>query len=85
MTRDLRLYWERLWRLTVSEFLLREQSSVVGFLWTLLQPLLLFSVLYGLFTRWMTPRADGYAAYLLIGIVQYGFFNSGSTMGLSSL
>lgn len=85
MTRDLRLYWERLWRLTAGEFLLREQSTITGFLWTLMQPLLLFSVLYGLFTRWMSPRTDGYAAYLLIGVVQYGFFNSGSTMGLSSL
>ena len=83
--RDLRLYWERLWRLTASEFLLREQSTITGFLWTLMQPLLLFSVLYGLFTRWTSPRAEGYAAYLLIGVVMYGFFNTGSTMGLSSL
>jgi lipopolysaccharide transport system permease protein len=85
VTRDLRLYFGRLWQLTLCEYKLREQSTLLGFLWTLLQPLLLFSVLYGLFTRWMIPRTQDYAAYLLIGIVQYGFFSGGSSIGLTSL
>ncbi len=85
MGRDLRLYVEQLGRLTLSEFKLREQSTFLGFLWTLLQPALLFLALYGLFTRWTGRNTADYAAYLLIGVVQYGFFNSGSTFGLSSL
>jgi ABC-type polysaccharide/polyol phosphate export permease len=85
MGRELRLYLEQIWRLTVSEFKLREQSTLLGFLWTLLQPLLLFCALFGLFTRWTGRNTADYAAYLLIGVVQYGFFNSGTTFGLSAL
>lgn len=79
------LYVERLWDLTRCEFKLREQSTILGFGWTLLQPLLMFLVLYGLFTKWMGNHTTDYASYLLVGIVQYGFFNNGSTVGLSSL
>ena len=81
----LRLYLEQLWALTRSEFKLREQSTILGFAWTLLQPLLMFLVLYGLFTKWMGNHTSDYASYLVIGIVQYGFFNNGSTVGLTSL
>ena len=81
----MRLYADRVVRLTLCEWKLREQSSMFGFAFTLLQPLLLFTVLYGLFTKWMGSRTEAYAFYLLIGIVQYGFFNAGTTVGLTSM
>jgi lipopolysaccharide transport system permease protein len=83
--RDWRLSLEQVAELTRCEWKLREQSSVVGFLWTLLHPLLMFAVLYALFTKWMGDRMSNYAAFLLIGVVQYGFFNNATTYGLSSL
>lgn len=85
MGRDMSLYLEQVATLTLSEFKLREQSTFLGFLWTLLQPLLLFGALFGLFTRWTGRNPADYAAFLLIGIVQYGFFNTGSTFGMTSL
>lgn len=79
------LYWDRVLLLARCEWKLREQSSLFGFLWTLLQPLLMFAVLYGLFTKWMGNRTDSYALYLLVGIVQYGFFTSATSVGLTSM
>jgi len=78
-------YWDLLCMLTRTEFRLRDQGTWFGFLWTMLHPLFLFAVLYLLFMRWMAPHVPGYAAYLLIGIVQWNFFASATTAGLTSL
>jgi ABC-2 type transport system permease protein len=71
--------------LTRTEFRLRDQGTVIGFLWTLLHPLFIFVILYKLFTTWMTPMIPDYAGCLLIGIVQWNFFSSATSAGLTSL
>ena len=37
--------------LVISDFKLRYQNSVLGYLWSLLRPLMLFGVLYVVFTK----------------------------------
>ena len=83
--RGLRIYLDRLYEMTRCEWLLREQSSVFGFLWTLLQPLLMFVVLFGLFTKWMGSKTPNYGAFLLIGIMHYQFFQNTTNYALSAL
>lgn len=78
-------YLHLLWEMTRCEWRMRDQATTLGFLWTLLQPLLMFGVLYCVFTRWMPVPRRQYASLLLVGIVQYGFFSSATTYGLSSL
>ncbi len=85
LDRTASLYLGQLWSMTLCEWKLREQSTILGFLWTLLQPALTFFVLYALFTKWMGSRTPNYSSYLLIGIVEYGFFNAATTYGLTSL
>jgi ABC-type polysaccharide/polyol phosphate export permease len=77
-------YWRLLRDLTWVEFKLREQGTVLGFLWTLLYPLLIFVVLYFLFVRWLGKFVDQYAAYLLIGLVLWNFFQRATSMALTS-
>ncbi len=67
------------------EWRLRQQSTFLGFLWTLLNPALMFAVLYGLFVKWLGRAQEGYAVFLLIGIVEWNFFATASTYALSSL
>jgi ABC-type polysaccharide/polyol phosphate export permease len=78
-------YWNLLWELTRTDFKLRDQGTVLGFLWTLLHPALMFVVLYLLFTKWVGKFVDNYAAYLIIGIVQWQFFEKATSFSLSSL
>lgn len=78
-------YWDLLRMLTWTEFRLRDQGTWIGFVWTLLHPLFIFLILYGIFTHWMAPRVPNYAAYLLIGIVQWNFFAVATGAGLTSL
>jgi len=78
-------HWDLFWLLTRTEFRMRDQGTWAGFLWTLLHPLFIFLILYAMFTHWMAPRVENYAAYLLIGIVQWTFFATATTAGLTSL
>lgn len=78
-------YWHLLREMTRTDFKLRDQGTALGFLWTLLHPALMFTVLYLLFTKWMGKFVDNYAPYLIIGIVQYQFFEKTTNYTLSSL
>jgi ABC-type polysaccharide/polyol phosphate export permease len=67
------------------EWRLRQQSTFLGFLWTLLNPALMFAVLYGLFVKWLGRGQGDYAVFLLVGIVEWNFFASATSCALSSI
>jgi ABC-2 type transport system permease protein len=73
--------------LTATEFKLRYFGSVLGYVWTLLRPLMLFGVLYVVFTHVVRFGGDipHYAVLLLAGIVVYNFFGEATGGGLGSL
>lgn len=78
-------YFNLLWEMTRCEWRMRDQATALGFLWTLLYPLMIFLALYWVFTTWMTGHTRHYAGFLMIGIVQYGFFSGATRYALSSL
>lgn len=58
-----------------TDFKLRYQGSLIGHLWSILKPLMLFTIMYLVFVRFLrfddgTPH---YAIGLLIGMVTLGF------------
>jgi len=59
-----------------TDFKLRYQGSVLGYLWSLLRPLFLFIILYLVFARFLKiGRAiPHYPVYLLLGIVLWNYF-----------
>ncbi len=74
-------------QLVITDFKLRYQGSVLGYVWSLLKPLMLFSVLYVVFT-YVLPLGKGvphYPAYLLLGIVLWNFFVEATSMGMGSV
>src|SRR5687768_13942032 len=74
-------------QLVITDFKLRYQGSLLGYTWSLLKPLLLFGVLYVVFTYALPIGKDvpHYPAYLLLGIVLWTFFVEGTTMGMGSI
>ena len=78
-------HWDLFWMLTRTEFRMRDQGTWAGFVWTLLHPLFIFAILNVLFTQWMGSRVEHYAAYLLVGIVQWNFFSTATSAGLTCL
>jgi ABC-2 type transport system permease protein len=73
--------------LAVMEFKLRFFGSVLGYLWQLMRPLLLFSVLYVVFTEFVRLGVGVrfYPAVLLTNIVMFGFFSDATTASVTSV
>lgn len=73
--------------LVISEFKLRYQNSVLGYLWSLLRPLLMFGVLYVVFTHVIRIGTDVpyYPTYLLLGLVIWTFFIEATTNGMHAI
>jgi ABC-2 type transport system permease protein len=72
-----------------TEFKLRFFGSVLGYLWTLMNPLLLFGVMLFVFTQILEVNKNGqtphYAQYLLEGIILYTFFAETTAGAVPSL
>ena len=62
--------------LTITEFKLKFYGSVLGYLWQLLRPLMLFGILYLVFTQFVKfgEGVHHYPVVLLLGVVLYTFF-----------
>lgn len=73
--------------LVITDFKLRYQNSILGYLWSLLRPLLIFSVLYFVFVRFLRIGSDTpyFAIYLLLGIVLWNFFVELTTGSVSAI
>lgn len=70
-----------------TDFKVRYQGSVLGYLWSLLKPLFLFAILYIVFT-YIIPlgkSVEHYPVYLLTGIVIWNFFVESTVVGTSSV
>ena len=71
--------WRRFFELTMtlarSEFKLRYYGSVLGYVWSLVRPLLFFGVLYFFFTQIVNigKGVPHYGVYLLTGIVLWNY------------
>lgn len=60
--------------LITTQFKMKEQGSLLGVLWSALNPLLMLSILYVVFNFHMGAEIDNFAVYLLIGLVIYTHF-----------
>lgn len=81
-------YRELIWMLAKTDFKLRYQGSVLGYLWALLKPLLMFLILNFVFSSLFNMRANGiehYSLQLLVAIMMFNFFSEGSSAGMQSL
>jgi ABC-2 type transport system permease protein len=74
---DVRRFLHLTWLLATTDFKLRFFGSALGYLWQLARPLMLFGVLYAVFTQIVKFGSEGvphYPLYLLIGIVLFTAF-----------
>jgi ABC-2 type transport system permease protein len=74
-------------QLVITDFKLRYKNSALGYVWSMLRPLLLFLVLYLVFVKFLRIRSDASdpAVYLLLGIVIWSFFTEVTTRSTTSV
>ncbi len=83
--RELWGYRSLIGKLAWSDFKLRYKNSVLGFFWTLLEPLLMLLVLYVVFSNLMRIQVEHYQLFLLLGIITWNFLDRGTSMGISGI
>lgn len=73
--------------LVITDFKLRYQGSMLGYLWALLKPLFLFAILYVFFVKILKIGAgiDNWGIALLLGIILWNFFSEVVNQGLKSV
>ena len=72
-------------QLVSRDFKTKYKRSVLGVLWSFLNPLLTMMVQYIVFSTLFKSDIPNFAVYLLIGIVCFSFFSEATTMSLTSI
>lgn len=70
-----------------TDFKLRYQGSVVGYLWSILKPLMMFAIMYVVFVRFLPlgGQVPHWSVALLLGNVIWSFFSEATNMGMVSI
>jgi lipopolysaccharide transport system permease protein len=64
---------------------LRYKNSILGYFWSLLEPMLMLIVLYVVFSNLMRVQVAYYQLFLLLGIILWGFMSRATTIGMFSI
>lgn len=82
-----RRFFDLLWLMSVTEFKRVYFGTVLGYLWSLVRPLILFAVLLFVFTKVFRVGHElhNYPVMLLLGIVLYTFFQEATQNSVTSV
>jgi ABC-2 type transport system permease protein len=82
-----RRFFSLLWLMSSTEFKRTYFGTVLGYVWSLVRPLMLFAVLLFVFTQIFRigSNVPNYPVLLLLGIVLYSFFQEASNSAVTSV
>ncbi len=82
-----RRFWSLLWLTSVTEFKVRYVNSVLGYVWTLLRPLLFFGMVFLVLREVIGFGAgvENYAALLMLNIILFQYFQETTTRSVRSV
>jgi len=78
-------YGELVRNLTIKEFKLRYRNSVLGFIWSLLNPLAMMIILTLVFSTLLRVGIENFPVFLLPALLAWRFFSISTSMSLSSV
>ena len=81
LRRDASLTRELAW----TQFKLKYTGSVLGYLWSLLKPAMLFAVLFIIFVQLLHQKKQEFPLQLLVGVVIFTFFVECTSTAMSSI
>src|SRR6516162_1227707 len=68
-----------------SQYAVRDQNSVLGLLWSFLNPLLMMAVLFAYFRLNAGRDVKHYAIFLLLGMIHYTHFSNSTSVAMNVL
>lgn len=80
-------YWFLMTQLIARDFKVKYKRSVLGVLWSLLNPILMMTVMAIVFSQMFKFKVDGinYLVYLMTGIILFNYFSQASNMAMTSV
>jgi homopolymeric O-antigen transport system permease protein len=85
LLREIRLNRELIWALALKELRVRYKRSTLGFLWALLNPLLMMLILTIVFSTIMRIQVDHYSIFLLSVLLPWTLFSQSLAYGVESI
>lgn len=73
-----------IWEFAISDLKIRYRNSILGFFWNFLEPLLMLTVLYVVFTNIFETEIEFFPLYLLLGLIIWNMFVRGTQISLNS-
>lgn len=73
------------YELVRTDFVMRYHNSVLGFVWVLLKPFLLFLIIVTVFSFLFQSHDPNYQLNLLLGLLLYNYFAESTLRGVTSL
>lgn len=82
-----RRFFDLLWLLSVTEFKRTYFGTVLGYIWSLIRPLMLFGILLFVFTKVFRigSQLENYPVLLLLGIVLFTLFSEATQNAVTSV
>lgn len=78
-------YWDLTSELVQRELRVRYRRSLIGFAWTMLQPMLMMGVMHIAFSTIFRFNVDNYPVYVLAGLLFWNFFSQSIISSMNSL
>ena len=85
LVQEMRRYRFLLSQLVRRDFNHKYRQSVLGVLWSFLNPLLMMAVQYLVFSYLFHNAIENFPVYLMTGIIFFNFFNEASTLAMQSV
>lgn len=80
-------YWFLMTQLISRDFKVKYKRSVLGVVWSLLNPILMMTVMAIVFSQMFKFKVEGinYLVYLMTGIILFNYFSQASNMAMTSV
>lgn len=80
-------YWFLMTQLISRDFKVKYKRSVLGILWSLLNPILMMAVMAIVFSQMFRFKVEGinYLVYLMTGLIMFNYFSQASNMAMTSV
>lgn len=84
---DRRRFWQLLWTVSVSDFRQTYANTALGFMWTVIKPLVFFGVIFIVLREILRFGADvpNYPLILVLGLILFQYFQETTTRAVRSI
>lgn len=76
---------EQAYELAVANFKKKFHNSTLGYVWSILTPLIMFAILYIVFSVFMNFNVENYQLFLLMGVIIFSFFSEATQDAMHSI